>query len=75
MAKIEIENVAKRSIRGVVALVYRTFTIQVIGLVANFLLTVFLSPSIFGIFFVVSAVIAFLSYFSDIGLAAALIQK
>jgi len=75
MAEIEIENVAKRSIRGVVALVYRTFTIQIIGLIANFLLTVFLSPSIFGIFFVVSAAIAFLSYFSDIGLAAALIQK
>jgi len=75
MAEIEIENVAKKSIRGVVALVYRTFTIQIIGLVANFLLTVFLSPSIFGIFFVVSAAIAFLSYFSDIGLAAALIQK
>lgn len=75
MEEIKIENVAKRSIRGVVALVYRTFTIQIIALVANFLLTVFLSPSIFGIFFVVSAVIAFLSYFSDIGLAAALIQK
>lgn len=75
MEEIESENVAKRSIRGVVALVYRTFTIQIIGLVANFLLTVFLSPSIFGIFFVVSAAIAFLSYFSDIGLAAALIQK
>lgn len=75
MEEIEIENVAKRSIRGVVALVYRTFTIQIIGLIANFLLTVFLSPSIFGIFFIVSAVIAFLSYFSDVGLAAALIQK
>lgn len=75
MEEIEIENVTKRSIRGVIALAYRTFTIQVIGLIANFLLTVFLSPSIFGIFFVVSAAIAFLSYFSDIGLAAALIQK
>ncbi len=75
MEEIEIENVAKRSIRGVVALVYRTFTIQIIGLAANFLLTVFLSPSVFGIFFIVSAVIAFLSYFSDVGLAAALIQK
>jgi O-antigen/teichoic acid export membrane protein len=39
------------------------------------LLTIFLSPSVFGVFFVVSAAIAFLSYFSDIGLAAALIQK
>ncbi|MCL5113772.1 MAG: oligosaccharide flippase family protein [Patescibacteria group bacterium] len=75
MEEIEIESVARRSIRGVFALVSRTFTLQIIGLIANFLLTIFLSPSIFGIFFVVSAAIAFLSYFSDIGLAAALIQK
>ena len=75
MEEIEIQAVKKRSIRGVFALVSRTFTIQIIGLAANFLLTVFLSPSIFGVFFVVSAAIAFLSYFSDIGLAAALIQK
>ena len=75
MEEIEIQAVKKKSIRGVFALVSRTFTIQVIGLASNFLLTVFLSPSIFGVFFVVSAAIAFLSYFSDIGLAAALIQK
>ena len=75
MEETDIQNVTKRSIRGVFALVYRTFTIQIIGLVANFLLTIYLSPSVFGIFFVVSAAIAFLSYFSDIGLAAALIQK
>ncbi len=75
MEEIDIEAVTKRSIRGVFALVSRTFAIQVIGLIANLLLTIFLSPSIFGVFFVVSAAIAFLSYFSDIGLAAALIQK
>ncbi len=43
--------------------------------VATFLLTIFLSPAEYGIFFVVSAVVNFLIYFSDIGLAAALIQK
>ncbi len=75
MEEIDIEAVTKRSIRGVFALVSRTFAIQVIGLIANLLLTIFLSPSVFGVFFVVSAAIAFLSYFSDIGLAAALIQK
>ncbi len=75
MEEIDVSLITKRSIRGVFALVYRTFTIQLIGFVANFLLTIFLSPSIFGVFFVVSAAIAFLSYFSDIGLAAALIQK
>src|SRR3990167_651726 len=75
MEAVDIALVTKKSIRGIFALVYRTFFIQVLGFVANFLLTIYLSPSIFGIFFVVSAAIAFLSYFSDIGLAAALIQK
>src|SRR3989338_514581 len=75
MEEVDIAAIKKRSIRGVFALVSRTFVIQIVGFVVNFLLTIFLSPSVFGIFFVVSAVIVFFSYFSDIGLAAALIQK
>lgn len=75
MENVDITLITKRSIRGVLALVSRTFIVQVIGFTASFLLTILLSPSVFGAFFVVSAVIAFLSYFSDIGLAAALIQK
>lgn len=75
MEEIDISHVTKRSVRGIFALVYRTFAIQILGFGANLLLTIFLSPPVFGVFFVVSAAIAFLSYFSDIGLAAALIQK
>lgn len=75
MEEIDIAVITKRSIKGVFALTSRTLTIQIISFISNFLLTIFLSPTIFGVFFVVSAAIAFLSYFSDIGLAAALIQK
>lgn len=75
MEEIDIALITKRSIRGILALTSRTFLIQIISFISNFLLTIFLSPTIFGVFFVVSAAIAFLSYFSDIGLAAALIQK
>ncbi|SRR5258706_2325192 len=75
MEELDIAAVTKRSIHGVFALVTRTFLIQVIGLIVNILLTILLSPAIFGVYFIVTAVIAFLSYFSDIGLAAALIQK
>lgn len=64
-----------RALAGIVALTSRTFILQVIAFGATFLLTIFLSPAVFGIFYVVSAMIAFLGYFSDIGLAAALIQK
>lgn len=62
-------------VSGVFALTTRTFILQAISFGATFILTILLSPSAFGVFFLVSAVISFLSYFSDVGLAAALIQK
>ena len=75
MEELDIAKVKRKSIKGVFALTSRTFFIQIVSLISNLLLTIYLAPSVFGIFFVVSAAIAFLSYFSDIGLAAALIQK
>lgn len=68
-------SVRGRALAGIVVLTSRTFLLQIIAFGATFLLTIFLSPAVFGIFYVVSAMIAFLGYFSDIGLAAALIQK
>ncbi len=75
MRDIDIAVIKKRSVSGILALTTRTFLLQLIAFGATFLLTIFLSPAVFGIFTVVSAVISFLGYFSDIGLAAALIQK
>ncbi len=72
---IDIAVIKKRSLTGVVALTSRTFLLQIIAFAATFLLTIFLSPQIFGVFYVVSAIINFMGYFADIGLAAALIQK
>lgn len=74
-AEISLEAVKKRAVRGVVVLTGRTFLLSVLSLVATGFLTVFLDPGEFGIFWIVSAVVNFLAYFSDIGLAAALIQK
>ncbi len=75
MQEIDIATVTKRTIHGVLALVSRTFLIQIITQVVSFLLTIYLLPEEYGMFYIVSAAIAFLAYFSDIGLAAALIQK
>ena len=75
MTEIDLGEIKKRSVSGVFTLTSRTFILQIISFIGTFLLTIFLAPQIFGIFFVVSAVVAFLNYFSDIGLAAALIQK
>ncbi len=75
MEELDIATVTKRSIHGVFALVSRTFFIQIINLAVVTVLYAVLKTSEIGVFFLVSATIAFLSYFSDIGLAAALIQK
>ena len=73
--EITLEIVKKRAVKGVVVLTGRTFFLSLVALVATGFLTVFLEPSEFGVFWIVSAVVNFLAYFSDIGLAGALIQK
>ena len=73
--EISLETVKERSVRGVVVLTGRTFLLQIIGIVAQLFLFAYLGKYEFGVFAIVSAIINFLVYFSDIGLAAALIQK
>ncbi len=72
--ELELELIAKKSVKGVFALVSRTFLIQILSVIASLVLTIFLDPKSFGIFFVVSSIVVFLNYFQDIGLAASLIQ-
>lgn len=73
--EIELNTIKKRTVSGIFALSSRTLILQVVAFGATLLLTIFLTPAMFGVFYVVSAIIAFLGYFSDVGLAAALIQK
>lgn len=75
MQDYTFEAVARRSVHGVIALVSRTFLIQVLSVIASFVLTIYLSPENFGVFFVVTSIIIFFNYFQDIGLAASLIQQ
>jgi len=75
MEDAEIARIKNKSVSGVLALGTRTFLLQLISFGSTFLLTIFLTPAIFGIFYLVSALISFFGYFADIGLAAALIQK
>jgi O-antigen/teichoic acid export membrane protein len=73
--EISIETVKARTVRGIVVLTGRTFFLQILGLVAVGFLAAFLHAYEWGVFALVNAVINFLNYFSDVGLAAALIQK
>lgn len=75
MEELDLELIKKKAKAGVFVLTSRTAILQIITFTSTFLLTILLKPEVFGIFFVVSAAVSFLSYFSDIGLAAALVQK
>src|SRR3989338_10342443 len=72
---LDLELIKKRAIAGVVTFTLRTFFVQAFTFFATFILTILLAPNVFGVFCVVSAILNFFVYFSDIGLAAALIQK
>src|SRR3990167_4668054 len=73
--QLDLELIKKKAISGVVTFTLRTFFIQAFTFVATFILTILLDPGVFGVFFVVSAILNLFIYFSDVGLAAALIQK
>ena len=70
----DIAQIKKKSIKGVFSFFLRTLLLQGIGLVSAFVLSAFFSPEDFGVFGIVTQIIALLVFFSDIGLAASLIQ-
>jgi len=74
-AELTLDVVKQKAVKGALTLTGRTFFFQIINRVGDLLLTIFLGVSQYGIFWMVSSVVNFFAYFSDIGLAAALIQK
>ncbi len=73
--EITLDTVKARAVKGVLALTGRTLVLRLISFIAQGFLWAFLDPEHFGTFLLVSATVNFLSYFADIGLGAALIQK
>lgn len=71
----QLQEVKTRSVKGVIALLARTGFLQIVAVGATLALTIFLEPAEFGVFAIVTAAVDILVYFSDIGLAGALIQK
>lgn len=75
MEDFDLSTVAGKSVRGIFALISRTALIYLLNIITNLILWAYLDPASYGLFFVVSSIITFLTYFQDIGLAASLIQK
>jgi O-antigen/teichoic acid export membrane protein len=70
-----IQELGNRAVKSIIALTSRTFILNALNFAGAFALTIFLSPGDFGVFIVTSAVVDILAYFSDVGLAGALVQK
>lgn len=73
--EVNLETVKKKAVRGIAILVGRGFALNFIAQISQFFLLAFLSPDQMGVFWIVTAAVGFLIYFSDVGLAASLIQK
>lgn len=69
-----LEEIKKRSVKGVVGYTVRSLILYVVAIGATALLSVYLTPSEFGVYFVVTAVMGMFTFLSDVGLAAALVQ-
>lgn len=73
--EIEFEVVKRRSIVGVTSFLLRMVFLQIITFVASIFVSRFLTPFAFGVYGIVANFVLLFVFFSDIGLAAALIQK
>ena len=75
MEEIDLQEIKHKTTKNVLFLSLRNVGIQAISVVGFFLLTILLGTADVGLFAIVSESVSILGYFSDIGLAAALIQK
>lgn len=75
MEQIEVEKIKQKTAKNFLYLSLRNFGIQIITTLGFFILTVILGAGEVGIFAIVAESIAILGYFSDVGLASALIQQ
>lgn len=75
MAAIDIDQIKQKTTISVVFLSLRNIGIQAISTVGFFLLTILLGTGEVGLFAIVAESVGILGYFSDVGLASALIQQ
>ncbi len=75
LGDVDLATVKVRTVSGIATLISRSFLLQVVATGGFFLLSVFLGRPEIGLFIAVNDLVSILGYFSDIGLAASLVQK
>lgn len=73
--KFDLSIIGRRTINGIFALISRQLILVFINLGAKFVVSSYLAISGFGIYTVVTAIQRVISFFTDFGLGAALVQK
>lgn len=73
--ELNLSEISRRAVSGVMVLTVRKFLLKAVNYLGSIILARLLLPEIFGIFAIVSFIITFFGFFSDVGLGAALIQK
>lgn len=71
----DMKDIKRKTVSGAASYMIRTLVLYAIGIGTSLLLAAYLSPAEFGIYGVVTQIVGLLTFFSDIGLAAALVQK
>jgi O-antigen/teichoic acid export membrane protein len=70
-----LRDIKKKTVSGAISYFIRTIILQGIGFTSVVVLSWYFSPKDFGIYGLVIPIVGLLTFFSDVGLAAALIQK
>ena len=73
--EIEFEEVKRKSVVGISSFLLRMVFLQIVTFIASIFVSRFLTPFAFGVYGIVANFVLLFVFFSDIGLAAALIQK
>ena len=75
LGDVDLTTVRARTISGIVTLVSRSFLLQIVATGGFFALSIYLGRPEIGLFIAINDLVSILGYFSDVGLAASLIQK
>lgn len=75
LGDVDLTTVKARTISGIATLISRSFLLQIVSTAGFLALSIFLGRPEIGLFIAVNDLVSILGYFSDIGLAASLIQK
>lgn len=75
MVDHDTSSLARKTVNGVIALISRQFLLQLISIGSFFLISTVLLPADIGIYTAVIAMQRVVSFFTDFGLGAALVQK